>query len=69
MVFLKRRIFWGQIICLCAAAIGIMGLGIEVFRNNQPSMKVIYIFAALGIVGFVGNAVLAVYKIYAMLKK
>lgn len=60
----KGRVIIGQVLCLCLVVVGVIGLGGEIFLNNLHNMTTVYIFAAMGIVGFLGNAALAVYRVY-----
>ena len=43
--------------------LGVAGLGVILFRRDHSNMTALYVFAGLGIVGFIGNAVLAVFRL------
>lgn len=63
------KLFRIQLIFLALALIGVIGLGVEIFIYRLDNLTMIYIFAGLGLVGLVGNAVAAVLRIADILKK
>lgn len=55
-----KNIFYWQIVMAGLAVLGVAGLGVCVFSEAyMDHMPVLYVFAALGIVGLLGNASLA----------
>lgn len=60
---MKKKLFLLQIVALAVTVLGIAGLGILVFLRGAMNMTAIYLFAGLGITGFVGNAVLALLRV------
>ncbi|MCI9553149.1 MAG: hypothetical protein HFE94_06420 [Acutalibacter sp.] len=60
---MKKRIFYLQLVAIGLIILGVAGLGVILFRRDQTNMTALYVFAGLGIVGFIGNAVLAVFRL------
>lgn len=55
-----KNYFYGQIVMAGLAVLGVAGLGVCIFSGAyMDHMPVLYVFAALGIAGFLGNASLA----------
>jgi hypothetical protein len=60
---MKRKIFYGQLAALALTLLGVAGLGFILFGPGETSMAALYLFAGLGIAGFVGNAALALVRL------
>lgn len=60
---MKKKLLYLQIIALAVTVLGVLGLGALVFSQDAMNMTAVYIFAGLGVTGFVGNAVLALLRV------
>lgn len=58
-----------QLIFIALMLLGVIGLGVEIFAYGLDNMTVMYIFAGVALVGFVGNAIAAVSRVWKKLKK
>ena len=60
---MKQKLFYLQCAAIGLMILGVAGLGVILFRKGEINMAAMYVFAALGITGFAGNAVLAVIRV------
>lgn len=52
-----NKYFYGQMLMAGLAVLGVAGLGVCIFSGAyMDRMPALYVFAALGIAGFLGNA-------------
>lgn len=60
---MKRKIFYSQLAALALTLLGVIGLGVILFGPGETNMTALYVFAGLGIGGFVGNALLGLARL------
>ncbi len=61
---MKQRLFWLQLAALGLALAGLAGMGVLIFsRHGLDNLVPLYIFAGLGVAGFLANAGLAVARV------
>lgn len=61
---MKKKLFLWQLAALGLVVVSVAALGVLIFsRHGLDNLVPLYIFAGLGMVGFIGNAVLAVARV------
>lgn len=62
---MKRKLFWLQLAALGVTLVSLAAMGILIFsRNGLENLTPVYLLAGLGIAGFVGNACLALVRLW-----
>lgn len=60
---MKRKLFFLQCAACGLIVLGVAGLGVVLFGRGEMNLTAVYVFGAIGFVGFVSNAVVVVIRV------
>lgn len=60
---MKRKLFYLQCAACGLIVLGVAGLGVVLFGKGEMNLTALYVFGAIGVVGFVSNAAVAVIRV------